>query len=489
MSTLNVPTISISTMFNTVKLSAEQLRKGIPVPALNILGEAGIGKSQGLKAAGVAAGIYKDNIVVKNLAEIGDPAELLGYPDTTVKVIYKPFKTNGVLSVNQEDLVVECRYGEVNYEISNGQLNWEFTANNLFDGKCIVDVKKENEEGKLEVYKSFEVTGHPSNQFVSKELIPHIDSSLVERVDYEQTAMTYAPPAWVRKVNEASARGEQSMLILDDYTRATPTILACVMELVNQGKYGDWSLPSDCVLALTSNPDNGVYTVTGQDGAGKSRMRTYNMIFKIKEWAEWCYDNKHKVDERVVDWLLLNPELMSNDSIAKGAKSDNTVILNPRSATNAAYSVFGVDSSEEDILFTEVAANIGTEATHSFITFLKQKFDLPKMDKMFSVSTSQVEAFKAIQAAGYTENKGKLAPNVPAQMIMSLRMLSYVRSLEKIDSTIINKLEYLLTNTSGGEYIFSQENIVHMLTKLNRESRFNKLCRKPGIIKMITQSR
>lgn len=496
MANQNVPSINVSGLFEIIFTTGELKKRGIVQPAIDLLGEAGIGKSESVIAAGKKYGIYKDNIHVINLGEIGDPAEMLGYPQTAVKVLFKPVAIKGEFQVTKsvEEIFVNTRFGTFSTDIVEEKgkrvCKWSFMPNNLFKGSVKIDVFKElsEEDGMTDYLTTLNVTGAPVEQYVNKELIPHIEKDDVQRIDYATNALIYAPPSWVIAIKEAFARGEQTMLVLDDYTRATPTILAAVMELINKGTYGSWELPYDCIIVLTSNPDNGSYDVTGQDGAGRSRKSQYEVRFNAREWGVWCYENRDTVDERVIDWLLLNKELLSNESIASAAKSEDLAILNARSATNAARSIIGIPTEKEDLIYSRVASCVGTTNAASFKAFLNQKFDLPKMEDIFS-KISHAAAFKNLQEGSLvTDKNGGKVNSVAAEMVLTVRLLGYVKTLEKIDKHIIDRLEYLLTNKVNDNGVLKAENIIYLITKLSHEGRLSRLTRRPSITRVITNS-
>lgn len=77
--------------------------------------------------------------------------------------------------------------------------------------------------------------------------------------------MTYAIPSWVPTDPE-----QEAILYLDDYTRASQLFMQAIMSLIQFGEYISWKLPKKCHLLLSSNPDNGEYSVSGLDPAQKS---------------------------------------------------------------------------------------------------------------------------------------------------------------------------------------------------------------------------
>lgn len=80
------------------------------------------------------------------------------------------------------------------------------------------------------------------------------------------TRMSYAQPAWLP--NEENPNGV--ILLLDDYTRANSLFMQATMELINTASYISWKLPYNTTICLTSNPDNGEFSVSSLDSAQKT---------------------------------------------------------------------------------------------------------------------------------------------------------------------------------------------------------------------------
>lgn len=62
--------------------------------------------------------------------------------------------------------------------------------------------------------------------------------------------------------------------------------MQATMELINTGRYISWSLPENTTICLSSNPDNGSYSVTSLDSAQKSRFINFTVKFDIDPWAK-----------------------------------------------------------------------------------------------------------------------------------------------------------------------------------------------------------
>jgi len=112
-------------------------------------------------------------------------------------------------------------------------------------------------------YKEYLIKLNGEEKWISADLLKDMNC------DFETTnksRMSYAVPSWVP--TEENPNG--TMLVLDDYSRASSMLLQAVMELINTGSYISWKLPKYTNIVLTSNPDSGEYSVQTLDNAQKS---------------------------------------------------------------------------------------------------------------------------------------------------------------------------------------------------------------------------
>lgn len=184
-------------------------------------------------------------------------------------------------------------------------------------------------------FKEFKIIVNGEERWVPADLLQNMNC------DYAVTAesrMSYAVPAWVPR--DANPNG--TMLVLDDFSRANSMIIQAVMEIINTGAYVSWDLPKYTNIVLTSNPDNGSYTVTGLDDAVKSRMITFNGKFDIHEWARWA--EMFGLDGRAINFALLyHTELFE--------PKNGVLLANARNYTTFCRAIAGIkDWSKEDSL-------------------------------------------------------------------------------------------------------------------------------------------
>jgi hypothetical protein len=208
------------------------ISKKLPAQTVNVEGEAGGGKTSTILQLANEMGMA---LVRKNLAELEDVSDLVGYPCKEHEMIAKD--------------------GETKKWVVEGIMPQYITAG----------------------YK-------PTNE----------------------KRMTHAAPEWVQ-----SATGP-IILLLDDYSRASEKFVQATMTLIENQTYNNWRLPEGSMILLTSNPDNGVYSVTALDNAQKTRVINVSYKFDVSVWAR--YAEKTGIDGRCINFLLLHPELMEKNT-------------------------------------------------------------------------------------------------------------------------------------------------------------------------------
>ena len=168
--------------------------------------------------------------------------------------------------------------------------------------------------------------------------------------------MSYCAPEWIA---DAKAGG---ILLLDDWNRADTRFIQAVMELIDRQSYISWTLPKDWHIILTANPDNGDYMVNSVDSAQKTRYVTANLKFDVDVWAQWA--EGAGIDTRCINFLLLHPELVTQET-------------NARSITTFFNAISSFDSFEDNLSMIQMIGegSVGDAFASMFTTFINNKLD------------------------------------------------------------------------------------------------------------------
>lgn len=255
------------------------------------------------------------------------------------------------------------------------------------------------------------------NGIMNEKWLPlEVISSLPHATMTGEDRMSYAEPYWLKEIGP----DEKFILLLDDFTRGLPMVMQACMTLVEEYKYGSWVLPKNTIIVLTTNPDNGEYSVTGLDLAQKTRFRTLSMRFDVTSWAQWA--ESQDLDGRCINFVLNNPELFSNrhDGIGGGVE------FNARIMTKFFNDIGCLDDFTQSLSYVKVCGDgsVGSAFTDHFITFVNNKMDkLPSPKELLKMKSE--DAKKALTAVcGNFESKTAYNPAVAS--IMANRLVNYV---------------------------------------------------------------
>lgn len=199
------------------------------------------------------------------------------------------------------------------------------------------------------------------------------DESL--KLGFESTGnnrMSYCAPEWI------SGKTKGGILLLDDWNRADIRFIQAVMELIDRQTYISWSLPKDWHIVLTANPDTGDYLVNSIDNAQKTRFISTALKFDKDCWAKWAESSK--IDGRCINFVLMNPELLTGD-------------VNSRSAVMFFNSISSIPNFEDKLPLIQMIGegSTGSEFSIMFTLFINNKLDkIIAPDKIFTEESDNV---------------------------------------------------------------------------------------------------
>ncbi len=183
-----------------------------------------------------------------------------------------------------------------------------------------------------------------------------IDAAMKKGYKVINKRMAHAAPEWIQ------GRGEGGFLILDDYTRADHRFMQATMTLIDEQAYASWKLPKNWHILLTTNPDNGDYNVTSLDIAQKTRFISTEVKFDVNIWAKWA--EKANIDSRCINFLLMNPELVSQR-------------INPRMITTFFNSISSIQDFAKNLPIIQMIGegSVGNDFASMFTMFINNKLD------------------------------------------------------------------------------------------------------------------
>jgi hypothetical protein len=245
-----------------------------------------------------------------------------------------------------------------------------------------------------------------------------------------ESRMSYSVPEWI------AGKTGPGLLILDDYTRASQRFTQAVMQLILEQSYGTWKLPQGWTIMLSSNPDDGMYNVTDQDAAQRSRYLNVELGWDAEVWAEWA--EKHNVDGRCINFILMNPEIVK----------DETPEVNARSITLFFNSIRSIPKFETQLELIQLLGegSLGPEITATFTAFIHNKLDkLITTQEILDVNTKFENIEKTIKKIVKSGSKYR----ADIAFVLTTRLLNYIQfSMKNDDITddVIKRLEDLIVS-------------------------------------------
>ena len=208
-------------------------------------------------------------------------------------------------------------------------------------------------------------------QWITSELIESYSKARYTIIP--ETRMSYALPTWFKDIDTS----KPTFFVLDDYNRAIPALLQATMELVYKQEYLSWKLPAKTQVILTSNYDDGSYSVNSLDAAQASRYVSFNVKFDPTSWSQWA--EGAGIENRCINFMLLyHHELMN--------RKQGYSKVNARNYTMFANIIAGIpdwSTVESQALILQIASGCFLD-DDDIVGGLFTQFISNKLDKLIS---------------------------------------------------------------------------------------------------------
>lgn len=274
--------------------------------------------------------------------------------------------------------------------------------------------------------------------------------------------MTHAAPEW------AQGRTKPVLLLLDDYSRATEKFIQATMTLIETQCYNSWCLPQGSFIVLTSNPDNGNYSVSTMDAAQKTRVINVNYKFDVNVWAR--YAEKTGIDGRCVNFLLLHPELMEGEGI------------NARTVTMFFNSLMSVTNFADELPLIQQLGEATTnpEFTTMFTTFINNKLDKLVSPKDMLLHDNEAYIMGELNSCIGTDNNYR----ADIASVLATRLINFTCNYSD-NNSITPKITDRLIRFSTDQIFTNDLKYIIVKQILNHnKQKFQKLMLNPDVLKM-----
>lgn len=266
--------------------------------------------------------------------------------------------------------------------------------------------------------------------------------------------MGYAPPAWLPREDNSNG----TILMLDDYSRANPLFMQATMELINEGKYISWSLPKNTSIVLTTNPEDGSYSVQSMDPAQKTRFINFNLKLNVNDWANWAEFNK--IDSRAINFCLLY-----GDEIFK--KHNGVQTINPRAYTTFCKAISGIKNWDDEkslALILNISKGCFLNDVDNVVGTLFTTFIAQKLDKLVKPSDMLMQKWETVEPKIHdcVYEGEHFKPEIAS--ILAIRLLNYIMyyfSQKGVKESVVQ--DRLLDFIDNPRKLFSDDLLFHII--------------------------
>jgi len=222
------------------------------------------------------------------------------------------------------------------------------------------------------------------------------------------------------------------------------------------------------ITNCTTNPDDGNYNVTSLDGAQKTRFITVNFKFDVEVWAKWA--EKHGVDSRCINFMLLHPEMVKDDT-------------NPRSVMTFFNSISSIPDFMTQLPLIQMVGegSVGPEFSTMFTTFINNKLD--KLVTPKDVLLHDNEAYILGELRNCIGRDGNYRADIAS--ILTTRIINFTINYSESNS-ITKKVIDRLIKLSTDEDTFTTDLKYHLVKKIlnGNKQKFQGMMTNPEVIKM-----
>jgi|TARA_B110000438_G_scaffold295659_1_gene339017 hypothetical protein len=188
----------------------------------------------------------------------------------------------------------------------------------------------------------------------------------------EGTHMTYwAPPSIFPYEHRDAPEG---IFFLDELTTAPQATQNAFLQLVLDGKVGDYTLPPGWVCIGAGNRLSDLAAVYDMTAPMKNRFSQYHLDVNLDDWCDWAAQNG--ITDLITSFIRFRPNLLFSFDSADSA------FPTPRSWEMLNKKLQFNDNTETDRFFQGVASLIGSGPAGEFVTFKLNRDKMPDIDAL-----------------------------------------------------------------------------------------------------------
>jgi hypothetical protein len=153
-----------------------------------------------------------------------------------------------------------------------------------------------------------------------------------------------------------------TVLLLDEFDKAQPSVASASYELLLQRRYGDYLLPDTVLIVATANFESEDFRSQGFSIPQLDRCIKVELVIDSEEWLSWAKENN--VDERVIEFIRNNPNLLWREG-----NEESMTATSPRSWVTASQLISEIEN-DYDLMKTLVAGCVGFDLADIFVKFV-----------------------------------------------------------------------------------------------------------------------
>ncbi len=173
------------------------------------------------------------------------------------------------------------------------------------------------------------------------------------------------------------SEGVINILFLDELSAAPQSVQAAAYQLCLDKKVGEHSLPDNCIVIAAGNRTTDQSISYKMPKALCNRFMHFNVSGdNFPSWKKWAVGKG--IDYRIVSYLAFD-----NSRLCVEPEASDLAFTTPRSwefVSNVIEGVEDLGDTEE----TLIAANIGCDAAHEFISFCKGVLQMPSVEEILA---------------------------------------------------------------------------------------------------------
>ena len=209
---------------------------------------------------------------------------------------------------------------------------------------------------------------------------------------------------------------------------------------------------------MTTNPDDGEFSVQSLDPAQKTRFINFNLKLSINDWASWAEFNQ--VDSRAINFCLLYGE-----EIFK--KHNNIQTINPRAYTTFCKAIGGIKDWENEKslgLILNISKGCFLNDSDNIVGTLFTNFITQRLDKLIPPKDMLMQSWDTVEPKIYNcvYEGDRFKPEIAS--ILAIRLLNYILfyfSQKGVKESVVQ--DRLLEFVNNERKLFSDDLLFHII--------------------------